>query len=465
MLDLSVAERRPAPSLLGAILLLLLTYVDRWITGIVPGIGQWQPTLLYVLTVGLVLVYVLVTWSTDPSASTSMKRRARTRCTMLMTTIIALNVLLPMGFFIHDRLVRGPYPQNVIDWPLQIEAGSNLLLQSKSPYGYDYALTEMKLWSERANFPGNPALHHAIHLPMNFLLAAVVLPVWRALFGWTDARILLIPAYVLVIVFAPRLCDRWEDGHALRIILALNPILVDSFEVGLSDYLLLALLIATFTLRRSGRTRAAAAMLGVAVATRQFSWLLVPAYLAAEWWTLPEQPIRVHVGALTRRVWPLFAVVSAVILPFLLLDGRNFYADVIAFGSGGVTDAYPIGGLNTFGISAFVAFLQQGLGYRFTFPWMLVQLAAVLPVLGYTIVLQCRHNTLRRLVLSYGVVLAIFMFTGRFMHTNYLGFLFAILVLAYFTADTPLNAPRPESTTLGVEHGTTLMTHLTIQGT
>ncbi|GAC1548949.1 MAG: hypothetical protein NVS2B7_25010 [Herpetosiphon sp.] len=436
----SVAERRAPPSLLGAILLLLLAYVDRWITDVVPGFGQWLPTLLHVLTIALVLMYVLVAWSANPQASRGAQRRARSRCTMLMAGIIALNVLLPMLFFMRDRLQRGPYPQNVIDWPLQIEAGSQLVLQGKSPYGYDYSATEMKLWSERANFPDNPALRHAIHLPVNFLLASAVLPVWRALFGWSDARLLLLPAYLLVIVLAPRLCAQWEDGHALRILLALNPILVDSFVVGLSDYLLLALLMGVFLLRQGNRPRAAAALLGVAVATRQFSWLLVPVFLAAEWWSLAAIPGRERLRALARRVWPLFAAAAAAIVPFLLADGASFYRDVIAFGSGGLADAYPIGGRNTFGLSAFVAFFQQGLGYHFAFPWAAVQMAAVLPVLGYTIILQRRHNTLRQLVLGYVVVLAIFMFTGRFMHTNYLGFLFACLVLAYFASDTSLNA-------------------------
>src|SRR6266545_7003759 len=248
----------------------------------------------------LTIAYLMIGWIGGPTLQGIRLQRARLWRSTIGLGIIVLLVLVPTGMFIRDRLARGPYPGNVIDWPLQIEAGASLVLSGQSPYAYDYGSTEMRLWSERANFPNNPAIRHAIHLPINFLLGAITAPPWRALTGWYDARIILIAAYLLVLLLAPRLAWGWEEGHALQIGLALNPILVSSFVVGLSDYLLIACILAVFWLRQRGWSRAAAAMLGVAVATRQFSWLLVPIYVEAEWFELPQPGARVRLRELIR---------------------------------------------------------------------------------------------------------------------------------------------------------------------
>jgi uncharacterized membrane protein len=326
----------------------------------------------------------------------------------------------------------------VIDWPLQIEAGARLLLSGHSPYAADYSATEMRLWSERANFPANPAMHHAIHLPVNFLLGAISLPIWQSLAGWYDARIILIGAYLAVLLLAPRLSEDWEHGHALQVGLALNPILIGTFVVGLSDYLLIACLLAVLWLRQRGRPRAAAAMLGVAIATRQFSWLLVPIYLAAEWYALPQPELRARLRALIGRLWPLPAVALLLIGPFFLVNPAGFYTDVILYGSGGIPDAFPIGGPGSFGASAVVLAMGWAASPTAQFPFIALQLFAVIPLMALAIWRQRRHNTLRHMLLSYLIVLGAFMFLGRFLNLNYVGYLFALMLLAYAVADTPL---------------------------
>src|SRR5262245_8623238 len=282
-----------------------MAYTNLWITDLVPGYDWFDKALPRVLLVALTIAYLIIIWIGGPTLRPAILDRKRLLRSTIGVGMIVLIVLVPTAMFIRDRLARGPYPANVIDWPLQIEAGTSLLLSGQSPYAADYSSTEMRLWSERANFPNNPALRHAIHLPTNFLLGVFTMPLWRTLTGWYDARIILIAAYLIALLLAPRLAPGWEEGHALQIGLALNPLLIGTFVVGLSDFLLIACLVATLWLRQRGWPRAAAGMLGVAVATRQFSWLLVPIYLAAEWFALPQQSLRARLQELVRRTWLL----------------------------------------------------------------------------------------------------------------------------------------------------------------
>lgn len=442
-IDQPVAGGEPLTLPIGAVLLLGLGYANLWIIERAPGLDWFEQTLPRVLLLVLSMAYLAIISLQGVSPRRGTRLRAQRWRSILALGLVALNVLLPTAYFMRDRIARGANAQNVIDWPLQIEAGSALLLAGRSPYGVDYSFSEMQPWSVSANFPDNPAIRHAIHLPVNFLLGALTLRPWQALTGWYDARLLLIAAYLAVLLSAPRLTRRWEDGHALQIGLALNPLLVESFVLGLSDYLLLAWLLLMLALRQRGRHRAAAALLGIAIATRQFSWLLVPVYLAAEWFALGGGPIEERIRRLIRRLWPLPAVVAATILPFFLANPRGFYIDVIAFGSGGIADAYPIGGPHTYGLSTIVLAYGWAASQTAQFPFGTIQLVATLPLIGYAVWAQWRHNTLRRMLLSYLLILALFLFTGRFMHTNYVGFLFALLLLTCFVADTPLtDAPR-----------------------
>ncbi len=435
---------------IGAVLLLGFAYTNLWITDLVPGFDWVQSTLPRVLLTLATLVYLALVFGAGSAPSSTMLGRLRRWRTIVALGVIALNILVPTALFIADRLNYGPDPRNVIDWPLQIEAGSTFLLQGRSPYGADYSTTEMQAWSDRANFSSNPALRHAIHLPVNFILGTLVLPVWSAVMGWQDARVILIAAYLVVLFVAPRLGRRWEDGHALMIGLALNPLLADTFAVGLSDFLLLALMVLFVWSLQRGHRRAAATLLGIGIATRQFSWLLVPLYLMAEWRaaTLDQPPTHAPalwqrwspaVSVFIRRIWPVAVVSLALIIPFAATNIQGFVADVIAFGSGGIEDAYPIGGSRTYGFSAIVLALGWVPGQNAQFPFTLVQLAVTLPLMAYAAYMQWRSNTLHRLLLGYALVLGGFLFTGRFMHTNYLGFLFALMLLACFVAPTRLN--------------------------
>src|SRR4051794_39553117 len=127
---------------ISTILLPLMVYANLWIIDKIPGLDWFDRTFPRVLETILLIVYFVFLWLTGPAPSRLRLARVRIWRTIIALGLITISVLQPTVLFIHDRLERGPFPNNVIDWPLQIEQGSALVLQGRSPYGYDYSRTE-----------------------------------------------------------------------------------------------------------------------------------------------------------------------------------------------------------------------------------------------------------------------------------------------------------------------------------
>src|SRR4029079_542241 len=129
------------------------------------------------------------------------------------------------------------------------------------------------------------------------------------------------------------------------------------------------------------------------------------------------------------------------VIPFLAANPHGFFNDVIRFGSGGIADVYPMGGPSTYGLSAIVLGLGGARSQTDQFPFTTIQMLATLPLIVYGVWSQRRDNTFRHMLFSYLIILSVFLFTGRFMHSNYVGYLFAIALLAYFVGDITFRDP------------------------
>src|SRR5690349_13948960 len=133
---IGVAAETPGPIQVpvAGVLLPLMAYSNLWVLSRVPGLDWFEQTLPRVLTTILIVLYFGMLWLAGPARRRRSVQRLRRYTTLVVLAVVGLNVLLPTTLFIRDRLARGPYPENVIDWPLQIEAGSTLVGQGKSPY-------------------------------------------------------------------------------------------------------------------------------------------------------------------------------------------------------------------------------------------------------------------------------------------------------------------------------------------
>jgi hypothetical protein len=108
-----------------------------------------------------------------------------------------------------------------------------------------------------------------------------------------------------------------------------------------------ALLLLAVLLAERGRTGAAAAVLGLACATKQLAWPFAPFLLVhlAGLASLGELATVAGQRRLARPVLVVAAVFAAVVAPLALLDPAAFWGDVVAYNAGlRAGDSYPLGG-------------------------------------------------------------------------------------------------------------------------
>jgi uncharacterized membrane protein len=129
----------------------------------------------------------------------------------------------------------------------------------------------------------------------------------------------------------------------LLLILALNPLFVPYFVEGRNDVLVLFWLVLLLILMQRQHWNAAAVVLALACATKQFAWLLVPFYLVyiAGHGSRSERLARLKQPAV------LFSVVFALaILPWLLGNPAAFLGDITYLQSSLSRSGYPVSGFS-----------------------------------------------------------------------------------------------------------------------
>ena len=143
-------------------------------------------------------------------------------------------------------------------------------------------------------------------------------------------------------------------------VVLVNPLVYWQQIFGANDILVVALLLLSLAVARTGKTVAAAAVLGVACATKQLAWPFAPFLLAhlagvGGW--------RDMVAAPRRWLVPLAVVAGAflvVVLPVAALDFRAFWGDIVVYNVGlPGGDNYPLGGTPGFGFANFLIYFAK----------------------------------------------------------------------------------------------------------
>src|SRR5438445_640843 len=205
---------------------------------------------------------------------------------------------------------------------------------------------------------------------------------------------------------------------------------------GRTDIQFLAIVLLTLTLLARGHPTLAAGALGIAVALKPFAWMAVPFLLLVLLirWRAQHSRREVVTSLVAQAVTPI-----ATILPFFVANPRGFWTDVVLYTSGGVADAYPIAG---YGFGNLLYTLHIIARRTDTFPFLIFQLAAALPVLWLTARAFLRRPTIGRWMAGYAGVLLAFTFFARFFNDNY-----AAVVITLFLCVLPLGglsfAPAP----------------------
>ncbi len=198
---------------------------------------------------------------------------------------------------------------------------------------------------------------------------------------------------------------------------------------GFNDVLFLAFVAAGALLLQRQRTTLAGIAVGLALASKQTAWPLLPFYLAYLWFHAP--PGRRWQTAL-RQIAPTVVTASVIILPFLLWSPGAFLDDVVRFASGGATSSYPISGdgLGQLLLTAGVIRTMWD-----AYPFWLFQFVLGLPALGLLLWWLRRRPTVSAMLLAYAAWTFVLQFSARYFNDSHIGALSVLLLLAYASAD------------------------------
>lgn len=183
-----------------------------------------------------------------------------------------------------------------------------------------------------------------------------------------------------------------------------------------------------------------AAVFGLACASKPTAWFLAPFWLlyllGDEWGGVGQGEASLRSGwqwlwLLLRRAWPMLAVFTVIVGPWLMWDPAALFDDVWRWSAGTSATPYQIRG---WGMSNFImtfSLVPDRLAYwPFWIPELLVTTLLLIALLWR----QMRHNTLGTMLYHYVVLLFVFFYVSRFLNENYLGYLLALFALAYFVA-------------------------------
>jgi Glycosyltransferase family 87 len=322
------------------------------------------------------------------------------------------------------------------DGLLQLESAVDRLLKGQPIYGVDWSNTPMAAFGWDLTPGPNPALHHLAYYPLTVLVGIPFRLLTDALGLAFDYRLVLIAFGVLGLVAIIALPITLERRFLIITAIYASPLITLFLWSGRTDIQFLAVVLLTLTLLSRGHPTLAAGALGVAVALKPFAWVAVPFLLLVLLlrWRADHSRRDVVAGLAALAVVP-----AATILPFFLANPGAFWTDVVLYTSGGVADAYPIAG---YGFGDLLYTLHVIARRTDSFPFVIFQLAAVVPVLWLSARTFLRRPTMGRWMAGYACVLFAFTFFARFFNDNYAAVVITLLLCVLPLGDLSL-APTP----------------------
>ncbi len=371
--------------------------------------------LLGALAVLLAGAYLLLAWRGAP---------ARARAALLATAAIVLVALPTLALVELGVAMRLPYGHDggVVQLPLALER----TLAGQSPYGADYSKSVLGRQARASEFwaplGGNPITRHHWYLPGVHLLMIPPYLLLRAAFGFFDARLVTLPGFLLAAWLAARLLPDEQRRLCAAALVLVHPLVYWPQIFGVNDVFCALPLLGALLLGERRRTRAAAALLGLACAVKQLMWPFAPFALL---WLAGLRSWRelLSWAGLRRLLAPAgitVGVALAVVAPLALRDVGAFVNDIFRYQVGlPGEDQYPLGGTPGFGFANFVIYLGwvRSLGDPFPFD----RFYALLAPFGVLLV----HRQLRRpgvaaVLINGSLALLASLYLSRIVNPNYL---------------------------------------------
>jgi hypothetical protein len=364
-------------------------------------------------------------------ALTVLGARPRLRLAVLALSAFVL-VALPTSAFIAMGAATGrPYGQDggVVQLPLAIDR----ILSGQSPYGADYSDSMLgrqarvsDFWAEHG---GNPILHHHAYLPGTHLLMMPLVPLSRAGIGVFDPRVVTLLAFVAAGILAYRLGSSPALALSAAAAVWVSPLVYWQQIFGANDIVVAALLLGAVHCARASRAGAAAALLGLACATKQLAWPFAPFLLAhlsgaRTLGDLVSAPAR---GRLLRVLAIAAAVFLAVVAPVAALDFRAFWGDIVRYNAGlAGGDNYPLGGTPGLGFANFLVYFGTVSSLRDHVSLGGLYLLLI-PIGIWLLRAQLRRGTAADALVTGSAALLLSLYVSRVVHPNY--FILAAVLL------------------------------------
>ncbi|MBI3742118.1 MAG: DUF2029 domain-containing protein [Chloroflexi bacterium] len=383
--------------------LLAFSYLDKFYAGY---------SALIVVAVG---VFAALEFNAAP-LNESRRNLARYA---LVVFVVFLVVVAPTLVEIFLRRASVPY-EHIHDGAIQTEEAVKFFLAGINPYGADYARTPMGQW----HFSGATtlALQHNGYLPMTFLLALPFYLGLQATIGWFDIRLVYLLFFLAFVFILPLLTSAWDKKLGILIAVGLNPLFVPFFIQGRNDVLILFAIGMMLLLLQRGHITAAAFALGLACATKQTAWFIVPLFFAYLLFSRAQTNWR---DLFRRAVLPFFIPFALIVAPFLLWDARAFIDDTLIYPSA----TFPIAG---YGAGQFLLMLGIIPNDTAPFPFVLLEIIFGVPLLLWLARSLRARPSLRALLAASAAFTFVVAFFNRVFQDNYVGYLVALGVIAYF---------------------------------
>ncbi len=383
--------------------------------------------LLISLTFCLLIIYIFFDLWRGLSAERRYQAKLAIVICIVFTTVVASSVFSSLL-----RHVEGPASFSHDGGVIQTEEAIKYTLAGKNPYVEDYVDTPMAEWGVEYR----TALYHYPYLPWTFLFSAPFYWVSQATLGWYDQRFVYLLLFLFLLVLALRLVK--DHGHRLGLVmvLGLNPIMGSDIIFGQNDAFVLAWIVFSVYLLAMRRIASSLVMLGLACASKPTAWFLIPFYLL--YLVRYEAPstgngIRSAGVYLLRRTVPLIVAFAVVLTPFALWDFNALFDDVWRWSSGTAETSYQITGWGLANLVLALGLVESRLDY---FPFWIPELLVCLPLLLFLLWRQWKRNSVSSMLYNCGFLTLAFFYTSRFLNENYLGYILAILALAFFTASS-----------------------------
>lgn len=388
--------------------------------------------LLPFALLGLVAPIVYLSLGERPSVSSDRRRYiwALTVCLVLV-----------IGLTSRQILIRPPLsrPDGMYDGAVQSEVAARLLLHGINPYGADYRGTPYA--AVNVPIPGGPAdnvvWHHYIYPPLTFLLF-VPLEVLRPVLGpMADYRMITVGALIILSVLLIRRGQSWSERTTGVLLTLGNPLLWGYAVIGANDVLgPLGLIGATLLIMRR-KWFLAGIVFGLALATKQTVWIIVPLWACWLWRQsqLTDQPRT----AMLRHLIGLGSVVALTYGPFLLWHPARVVTDLLPYAAGAFPWTYPISGTTFLQYLSVFHLIPSAWS---VIPTHLFQLLVGIPMLVVTLRWIKRSSEPSRWLAAAAVLSLSVLLVSRYFNNNNLGLPTALLVGAFILQ---VREPQPQT--------------------